>query len=194
MMRKLLTIIVLLMSLGLVGKAQNFAIKTNLLYDITGTVNIGVEYILSDQWTADISANYNAWTFDDDVRYKHWMVQPELRFWLCDSFSGHFFALHGIGGQYNFGGLENDFSFLGTDFSPLSYSRFQGWAAGAGLGYGYDWILGRHLNLEAEIGAGVIYTEYDQFKCVGCGKRILSACPYYYVGLTKASLSLVYTF
>ena len=112
MMRKLLTIIVLLMSLGLVGKAQNFAIKTNLLYDITGTVNLGVEYILSDQWTADISANYNAWTFDDDVRYKHWMVQPELRFWLCDSFSGHFFALHGIGGQYNFGGLENDFSFL----------------------------------------------------------------------------------
>ena len=48
MMRKLLTIIVLLMSLGLVGKAQNFAIKTNLLYDITGTVNLGVEYILSD--------------------------------------------------------------------------------------------------------------------------------------------------
>lgn len=193
-MKRLLTIVILSLSLNFVGKAQNLAVKTNLLYDVTGTVNLGVEYSFLDRWSADVSANYNGWTLIDDVRYKHWMIQPELRFWFCDSFYGHFLAMHGIGGQYNFGGFENDFSFLGTDFSPLSDSRFQGWAAGGGLAYGYDWILGHHLNLEVEIGAGVIYTEYDQFKCVGCGKRILSGQPYYYVGLTKAAVSLVYIF
>lgn len=194
MMRKILLCATILLSASLSGSAQDFAVKTNLLYDMTATLNVGVEAAVSDQWTADVSANYHGWTLREGVKYKHWLLQPEARYWLCDSFSGHFFGLHGILGQYNFGGLENDLSLFGVDFSPLSDYRFQGWAVGAGLAYGYDWILSRHLNVEAEIGAGIIYTEYDQFQCVGCGKRVVVGEPYYYVGLTKAALSLVYIF
>lgn len=194
MMKRLLSGIVLFLVLAFSANAQQFAAKTNLLYDATATINLGVEAAVSEQWTMDISGNYNTWVIDEDVRFKHWFVQPEIRYWLCDKFSGHFFGLHGILGQYNFGGLQNDLTILGVDFSPLSDYRFQGWGTGAGIAYGYDWILGRHMNLEAEIGAGVIYTEYDQFNCMGCGKKVLSGQPYYYVGLTKAALSLVYIF
>ena len=43
--------------------------------------------------------------------------------------------------------------------------------------YGYAWVLGRHWNLEAEIGLGYSYTRYSQFKCAGCGKKLKSNRP-----------------
>lgn len=194
MLRKiLLTLAVILVSAPFVA-AQNFGVKSNLLYDITSTVNLGIEYRLTDRLTFDISGNYNAWTLKEGARRKHWMVQPEIRLWNCDAFSGHFVALHGIGGQYNFGGLKNGVNFLGNDFSQLSEHRFQGNAIGAGVAYGYAWILSQHLNLEAEIGVGYIYTEYDKFNCVGCGKRIVTGQPAHFFGPTKAAVNLVYIF
>lgn len=174
--------------------AQKVGVKTNLLYDATSTANLGVEFRLSKRWTLDVSGNYNAWTREEGKTWKHWMAQPEFRVWTCDAFSGHFFAVHGLVGQYNFGGLKNDLNIFGSDLSQLTDYRFQGGAVGAGLAYGYVLILGRHLNLEAEIGAGFIYTRYDKFNCVGCGKKILAGIPEVYYGPTKAAISLVYLF
>lgn len=195
MYRKALLSVAALLCTAVFTLAQDFGVKTNLLYDVTSTINIGIESRLSDRWTADFSGNYNAWPLKGgNTRKKHWLFQPELRYWSCESFSGHFVAVHALVGQYNFGGLKNNISFLGTDFSPLTDYRFQGWAAGGGIAYGYAWILGRHLNLEAEIGVGCIYTKYDQFNCVGCGKRVLTGQPHTYIGPTKAAVSLVYIF
>jgi hypothetical protein len=127
-------------------------------------------------------------------KWKHWLAQPELRYWLCDRFAGHFFALHLHGGQYNVGGLKNGIKFLGTDFSKLGDYRFQGWFAGAGIAYGYTWILGKHWNLEAELGFGYSYTNYDTFECAGCGKKVEEGKDHHYVGPTKAAINLVYLF
>ena len=91
---------------GIPSGAQNVAIKTNLLYDLTTTVNAGVELGLSPRWTLDVSANYNAWTLSNDRKWKHWLVQPEARYWFCDPFAGHFLGFHLLGGQYNIGGLK----------------------------------------------------------------------------------------
>jgi len=102
--------------------------------------------------------------------------------------------LHLHGGQYNVGGLKNSISFLGTDFSRLGDSRFQGWFAGAGLAYGYTWVLGKHWNLEAEIGFGYSYTKYDRFECAGCGRKVEEDKDHHYVGPTKAAINLVYVF
>lgn len=41
------------------AKGQNVALKTNVLYDATATVNAGVEFSFAPKWTMDISANYN---------------------------------------------------------------------------------------------------------------------------------------
>lgn len=180
--------------LGLNIKAQDVAVKTNILYDAFKNINLGVEAGLSPRWTMDISGDFNAWNLSHDRRWKHWLVQPEARYWFCDRFAGHFIGIHVHGGQFNVGALGNSISFLGTDFSKLSHSRYQGWFAGAGAGYGYAWILGRHWNLEAELGIGYAYTRYDQFNCTGCGKRVATDLPHHYFGVTKLAVNIVYLF
>lgn len=61
-------------------KGQTVAVKSNMLYDVTSTVNVGMEFALSSRWTFDISGNYNGWTLSHDRRWKHWAVQPEARY------------------------------------------------------------------------------------------------------------------
>lgn len=79
------------------------AVKTNLLYDATTTINLGLEVGLADKWTLDVSGNYNPWEFSDNRQLKHFFIQPEARYWLCEKFNGHFFGLHGHYGKYNAG-------------------------------------------------------------------------------------------
>ncbi|MBQ8501028.1 MAG: DUF3575 domain-containing protein, partial [Bacteroides sp.] len=57
------------------AKGQDIALKTNLLYDATATINAGVEFRLAPRWSFDLSGNYNAWTLNDH-RWKHWLLQP----------------------------------------------------------------------------------------------------------------------
>lgn len=174
--------------------AQDFAIKTNVLSDITGSLNVGVEGRLADRWTLDVSGYLNPWTYGDGALWRHCFVQPEARWWFCDCFSGHFLGLHAHGGIFNVGGIDTGIRFLNNDFSILRDSRYQGWFAGAGVAYGYDLILGKHWNLEFEIGAGYAYTRYDQFECDVCGSTIAENMTHHYFGITKAAISLVYLF
>lgn len=178
------------------AKAQTFALKTNLLYDATATVNLGMEFALAPKWTFDLSGNLNAWEVKKGSTWKHWMVQPEARYWFCERFNGHFLGFHALGGQYNFGNLPNKITWwpFGHDLTPLSDHRYQGWGVGAGIAYGYSLILGRHWNLEFELGLGYIYTRFDVYQCKDCGKKIEENKPYNYVGPTKAAVNLVYEF
>lgn len=173
--------------------AQKWALKSNILYDAFLSPTIGVEVGTAPKWTVELSATVNAWTVNDK-RWRQWMFQPEARYWFCRRFAGHFVGVHALGGQYNFGNLKNNIKFLGTDFSQLTDKRMQGWMIGAGVAYGYSWILSRRWNVEAEIGFGWIYTRSDVFRCANCGKRIRSGVPHNYVGPTKAAVNLIYTF
>ncbi|MBD5201603.1 MAG: DUF3575 domain-containing protein [Bacteroidales bacterium] len=181
------------MALFLPARAQNVGIKTNILYDAALSPNLGVEIGLAPRWTLDISGNVNAWTVDNR-KWKHWLVQPEARYWLCERFQGNFFGLHLLGGQYNVGNIGHLPDFLGSHFSNLKDHRYQGWGAGAGIAYGHAWVLGKHWNLEAEIGIGWIYTRYDVYPCATCGTKQASNKVHNYVGPTKAALNLVYLF
>ena len=176
------------------AKAQDVAVKTNLLYDATATVNAGVEFGLAPKWTLDLSGTFNAWEISEGKKWKHWMAQPEARYWFCDRFSRHFLGIHAHGGQYNIGGVNADFSIFGTDFSKLKDSRYQGWFVGGGIAYGYALILGKHWNMEFEIGIGYSYTRYDLFECAGCGKKVGSDLEHHYYGPTKGAINLVYVF
>ena len=70
-MKKVLFLFLLLAGMTNVY-GQKFAVKSNLLYDATATINLGVEMGLSKKWTLDLSGNYNGWKFGDDMRWKHW--------------------------------------------------------------------------------------------------------------------------
>lgn len=190
---KRLCLLIFMLGMVLGVKSQNVAIKTNVLADALLSPNLGVEVGLAPRWSLDATGEFNLWNVKDH-KWKHWVVQPEARYWFCERFAGHFLGLHVLGGQYNFGMIKNGTSFLGSDFSKLTDYRYQGWAVGAGVAYGYAFILGHHWNLELELGLGYIYTRYDKFECADCGRKVESDIPHHYVGPTKAAVNLVYLF
>lgn len=194
MKRIILFLAIVIAGASPVATAQDVAVKTNLLSDAFLNPNLGIETGLSPRWTLDISGQFNAMTMPHDRRWKHLAIQPEARYWFCDRFSGHFIGAHLHGGIYNTGGLDINLNLLGTDFRKLKDTRYQGWFAGAGVAYGYAWILGHHWNLEAEIGAGYSYTRYDRYPCAKCGTKIESDKTHHYLGITKAAVNLVYLF
>ena len=175
------------------ANAQKYAVKTNLPIDLTATLNLGVEAKISPKWTFELSGNLNTWGASAEKRWKQWLVQPEFRYWLCDVYSRHFFGAHLIYGLFNFGGLKNNISFFGTDLSVLSEMRYQGYAYGAGISYGYAFMLGKHWNLETEIGFGYMFLDYEKFNCAGCGRKTGEGS-HHYLGPTKAAVNLVYLF
>ncbi|MDE6005995.1 MAG: DUF3575 domain-containing protein [Muribaculaceae bacterium] len=191
-LRYLLILVMVLIGSGHAG-AQKVALKSNLLSDAFLNPNIGVEAPLAKKWSLDMSGQINLWTVDGH-KWRHWLVQPELRYWFCNRFNGHFIGVHALGGEYNMGNLDWDFSFLGTDFRNLKDRRYEGWGIGAGIAYGYSWILDKHWNLEAELGLGWIYTRFDAYPCANCGTKLESDKSHNYYGPTKAAINIVYLF
>ena len=81
--------------------------------------------------------------------------------------------------------------FPGGIFHTLDKHRYEGWFVGAGVGLGYQLVLNRRWSLEAEVGAGYAYLDYDKYRCNTCGNLEASKTKDYF-GLTKAGLSVVY--
>ncbi|MBQ8657089.1 MAG: DUF3575 domain-containing protein [Prevotella sp.] len=172
--------------------AQQVAVKTNLLYDATATPNLGVEIGLSPRETFQVFYGLHPWKFGhgDDQKYiKHWVVNPEYRYWFCHRFNGSFVGLHGFGGQFDAANVHLPFGL----FPGVRDNRYEGWYVGAGVSYGYQWVLSRHWNFEASVGVGVAYLDYDKYGCGICGRKLDDGHKWY-VGPTKAALSLLYMF
>ena len=187
--------LLMLVCFGNEAKAQKAAIKTNLLYDATATINLGLEFGLGEKWTMDLSGNFNPFRFHEGRRWKHFMVQPELRYWTCDRFAGHFFAIHAMGGMYDVGNIDFlKFKILNADFENMKNKRYEGWMAGVGVGWGYDWILSKHLNLEFEAAVGYMYANHDKYLPYNSHVPYIKNADRHFVAPTKLALSLVYVF
>ena len=188
-MRKLLILLFLSCCSAGPAAAQRFGVKTNALHWATaGTLNAGLEAGLGKRTSLELTGDYNPWTLDRDEnrKLKFWSVMPEFRYWLCERFNGHLFGLHSGYGEYNISGVRIPFQNKSTQ-----EHRYEGWATGIGISYGYTWILGKRWNLEANIGAGYIYTKYDKYECKTCG-RFKGNQKKHYFGPTKAGISLIY--
>lgn len=186
-----LTLCVSLLGL-LETQAQKLAIKTNLLYGAyTYTPNLGLELALSKRSTLEVGGGYNWFNKDassvNNKKLVHWLGQMEYRYWLCSKFSGHFFGVHALGTQYNIAGHELPLLF-GKDSKK---HRYEGWGAGAGISYGYNFYLGKRWGLETNIGVGYARLHYDKYDCVKCGKKKATENRNYF-GPTKAGISLIY--
>lgn len=164
-----------------------FALKTNLLYDLSTTFNLGLELRLSDCLTLDVSGNYNPWTFSDNKKFKRILVQPELRYWTGEAFNGHFFGSHLMYSNFNAGNIKFP---LGL-FSDLKDYRCRGNAYGLGFSYGYQWILSPRWSIEGSLGLGYMYMDYKRYECKTCGKQTDERSKHYF-GPTKLAVSLIY--
>lgn len=169
--------------------AQKLAVKTNLLYGAgTLTPNLGIELCLGKKTTFELAGGYNPWnlkgTYDDNDKLVHYLMQPEFRYWLCERFNGHFFGAHALFSHYNISGHD----------IPMLFDRefrYEGYAYGGGVSYGYHWMLGRRWGLEFTVGAGYVRLNYDKYPCVKCGDRVTNATKDYF-GPTKAGITLVF--
>ena len=177
-MRHIILFAILAMTVTPYVRAQDVALKTNGLYWLGTTPNLGMEVALGRKYTLDLTGAYNPWTFKDDKKMRFCFAQPELKYWFCEKFEGHFVGIHLHGAQF-FGGFKE--------------KRHDGYLAGGGITYGYDWILSPHWNLEAAIGIGYArlwYKESPRIPCVKCYENKHKD----YYGPTKAALTLIYVF
>ncbi len=148
-----------------------------------GTMNLEAEVGLGQKTSLALSGLYNPWTFRDDKMMHLGALQPEFKYWFCERFEGHFIGIHAHGAQF-FG-----------DFWGLSRNnkRYDGYLVGAGISWGYDWILSNHWNLEVECGVGVNHTWYKESECLPCMKASERKTKTFF-SPTKLAISFVYLF
>lgn len=182
-MKKQLFILLLLVSGNVL--AQRAAVKTNLLHDVATAPSLAAEWALASRWTLDVSGSACPWSFENNRKWKFWMAQGEARYWLCQSFYGHFLGVHAGGGEYNLSRVRLPF------VSHSASSRYEGWAVMAGFSYGYSWVLGKRWNLEATVGAGWVHAEYKRFNCPACGEY-RGADKKNFLASTRVGINLIY--
>ena len=191
MIRKMVISALIALSAIPLCRAQKVAVKTNALYWATTTPNLGVEASVGRKHTVQLFYGLNPWkqSGGDQSSLRHWLLMPEYRYWFCQSFNGWFIGAHLMGGQFNAGSVDLPFGI----FNELEDHRYEGWYAGGGITAGYQWPLSKHWNIEASLGIGYDYIQYDKFRCGECGERIKSDHTNYF-GPTKLALSVLYIF
>ena len=192
--------VVLLIFIGFILPAsnlcgQNIAVKSNLLYDLTSSFNLGGEIRCDDTHTLSLSVNYNPWSFSNNKKMKHFLVQPEYRKWFNEAFAGSFIGLQLHYALFNFGGMLpwgfGDGKMLGVENRHIINNRYQGNLAGFGISYGYQWMISPQWNLEAGFALGYAHLNYKRYgQSAGAPLIEKSNCNYW--GATQIGISVVY--
>ncbi len=121
--------------------AQRVALKSNLIDWATLSPNLAMEVRLNQKFTLDISATTHPFSFTiADIKATHFRLQPELRYWFNRPMARHFVGVGLLGGLYNLRVKEH---------------FYEGDIWGAGITYGYAFVLSRHWNMEATLGVGM---------------------------------------
>lgn len=184
MYRKFHILMLLLVNLSVFSVySQQTTLKTNVLFWGTTTPNAGVEVGIAKQITIDIWGAYNAWKFSNNMKLNLYLAQPEIRYWFCRKFEGHFVGIHGHYGHFNIGQIP---------FIPsLENHVLRGDLYGGGISYGYHWSIGKRWGIEATIGAGYAYMNYTKYRCVECAESVGSYTRSY-IGPTRVGFSVMY--
>lgn len=165
------------------GSSQNIALKSNVLYDLTGSMNLGGEIRCADNQSFNLAVTYNPWDLKENKKMKQFTIQPEYRLWLDQTFMGSFVGFEAHYTQYNFGGT--------TPFTTVKNNRYQGNMIGCGITYGYQWIFSSFWSLEASISLGYSHLNYDKYgPAKGDALRKKSHANYW--GPTQIGVSFIY--
>ncbi|MCF0256786.1 DUF3575 domain-containing protein [Bacteroides heparinolyticus] len=162
--------------------AQFYSIRTNLVGLATGNLNAEGSMALSTRWSIHLPVQYNPFDLWEDAKLKNITVAPGIRYWMRETYGrGCFFGLHGVFSYFNAGGI------FGHRY------RYQGTAWGGGLSIGLARPLSRHWNIEFELGGGIVWADWERFRCAHCGRRVgkdsgLRLLP------TRTAVNLVYLF
>lgn len=158
-----------------------FAVKTNLLMLGAGIANIGAEVSIGEKMSVELPFMYSPYTIKRDYKLRVLAIQPAFKYWLGQGHKGHYFGANLGLGWYNV--ATNDAKRYQSN-NPLGE---------IGLSYGYRLQFCKHWAAEFEIGAGWASSSYDIFYNFNNGALMDTGYMSYW-GITKAGISLVYTF
>lgn len=174
---------------GKAPKCPFIALKTNLLFDLALMPNIEAEIPIGNRWSVNGELMFPWWLFDGD-KYCLQILSGGLegRYWLGSRknrdnrkvLTGHFLGLYAGGGKYD-----------------LQWNRngYQGeFFIAAGISYGYSTPIARNLNLEFNLGIGLLRTGYEHYHARDNYRTLLwqNNGRYTWIGPTKGKISLVW--
>ena len=172
------------------AKAQKWSVSTNLVdYVNLGTINAEADLAVARHWTIGLQARYNNWNFNRQApehqvqnRKQSYAIVTRLYPWHI--YSGWFFT-----GRLQYQEYNRTNCLWGK---PRSATE-EGDSFGAGLGFGYDYMIHRNINLEfgASFWGGYkVYTKYD---CPTCG-TITESCSRGFILPDNVFISLQFIF
>lgn len=160
-------------------------IKTNLLYDVVLTPDVGIEISVAKKFSLSLEGVYAWWS--NDSRHRYWRVRGgslEMRIWLGENhkeraMSGHHVGVYGSVHDYDF-----EFGGKGWQSPDATY--------GAGISYGFAIPIGERLNLDFGIKAGYSGGSIIRYR-PECGSYTgLNKTFHKYVGVTGLEVTLVW--
>lgn len=146
-MKRLLLAILIMSFCRLGTKAQLLALKTDALWDVLMTPNIGFELVTGNKTSCNLSVFGNYKPLGRDVKMMG--VIPEFRYW--------------------FGGKPMIREFIGLAGLVASYDivwgneTYKGDAYGGGLTFGYAFYLSPHWNVECYGSVGAVYYTHKHY-------------------------------
>lgn len=156
------------------------ALKTNMLYYAALLPNLELEWLINNRWSVALEGNFASWgSYKHEKSYRLYVIDSEVRRWFKprNPWHGMYAGLIAGGGWYD---LENG--------NPGYYGE----GLMTGLSLGYMWPIGRRLSLEAEIGAGYIYTRYKEYEALDGHHLYMRTKTLNYFGPIKAKLSIAW--
>lgn len=181
--RHVTAMIVVFMSLFCMSAhAQELALKTNLVADVTGTIDLGAEYALGSHQTVALTADYNPFSYGKNKQMKAFAIRPEWRFWLYEPYYGWYAGVHFLFADYDVRGIG--------PFNTLKNNRVDGNFIGGGIGVGYNLPIGDLWNLDFGVAVSAGQFKYKR-SALEENPDIVSAKASY-IGPTLINVSLVY--
>lgn len=177
-MRRLIIHLVLLSLINVIGyssvKAQTLAVRTNAASWALPIANVGVELVVTESNSVSFSAlaSLAPLHFISEDTKSMWGIMAEHRYWLSHQPFKAMYVGPVVGFYYykRTGILKQDI------------------AVPMGLGFGYDWPLSYHWNIETGLSAGwVYYTRHN-------AESTTEINHHFKPSLINVSLSAIYVF
>lgn len=174
-------------------KYNYIAVKTNTLYDLLITPNIGVELPINQEYSVAVNWMY-AWWKRDQSSWYHRVYGGDIEIrryfkqlpWKASRTTNGTTPLTGwhIGAYAQM--VTYDFEWGGTGYLG------DRWSYAAGIAVGYSKNLAKRLNLDFTLGVGYLTGEYMEYKPIDNCYVWQATKDRNWVGPTKAEVSLVW--
>ena len=130
--------------------AQRVAVKSNALYWAALTPNLGTEFRVSRHFTFNLEVAGNPFKLSDKLKTQFVGATPEVRYWFEGRpHASHFMGVMGLAAAHNL---------------TLDDMNHKGSMVGAGLTYGYSFVLAKRWSLETTVGVGVLKMKEKKYK------------------------------